>query len=315
MNNPPLRRPALAALLAALSALSSPALRAFDWTGAAGSDFSAAASWTGPAPVAGKSNQGDLYVLNGDDAPLIYTEAQGVTRFDCSDFKIGNSKKPGGSLLVTGGELVVTSFWAPMIGHNNNRTGTRTLTGGRLVINSRAGAKPGERSLRVGNWRGTNTRGVLNITGGVMEVNTPGEIALGGLVVACDDASGDVMLGGGLLVVTSIFGTSFQPQGGRGIGTLTFGPGDGVFMQTESKQLIFGSGGGEDSCVNFLRGSRGQLSLAGATRADFEAWVLAGKIRIDSRFASPSEFTYSQLENQGSYQLAARAPALAVTRP
>lgn len=276
----------------------------FEWNGSAGSDFASASSWTGPAPVAEAVNEGALYILNGDAAPLAYTEAQGVTRFDCTDFKVGNSKLPGGSLLMTGGELSITSLWAPMIGHNNNRTSTVTVTGGKLTFASRSNANPQERSLRVGNWRGTNTRGILNLAGGILEVNTPGDVGLGGLVIACDDADGEVTLGGGLLVVSSIFGTSFQPVGGRGVGTLTFGPGDGVFMQTDSKQITFGAGGGGDSFINFLPGSRGQLSLAGATRADFEQWVREGRIRIDGRNATTDRFRFLALENQGIYMLA-----------
>lgn len=276
----------------------------FEWNGSAGSDFASASSWKDAAPVAGGVNNGDLYIVNGEASPLTYTEAQGVTRFDCPDFKIGNSAKPGGSLFMSGGELTVTSLWAPMIGHNNNQTSTLTLTGGKLTFNTRSNSKPGERSLRVGNWRGSNTLGILNLTGGILTVNTPGDIGLGGLIIACSDANGEVTLGGGLLVVTSIFGTSFQPLGGSGVGILTFGPGDGIFMQTESKQIIFGPGGGDSSYINFLGGSRGQLSFAGATQPDFEQWVLSGKIRIDGQQTTPTRFRYLSLDGQGIYLLA-----------
>jgi hypothetical protein len=40
-------------------------------------------------------------------------------------------------------------------------------------------------------------------------------------------------MSGGLLVVSSIFGTSFQPSGGRGIGRFTLGPGDDIFCQNQ----------------------------------------------------------------------------------
>lgn len=307
-----MKAPLRSATLLFLAALLPQAtVRAYEWNGSSGGDFSAPSGWTGPAPRAGALNEGDLYILNGDDAPLVYTEAQGATRFHCADFKIGNSARPGGALLMTGGELSIASRWAPMIGHNNNRTGTLTLTGGRLVIASRSDARPGERSLRIGNWRGSKTRGVLNITGGILEVNTPGDIELGGLVVGCDEARGEINITGGLIVVSSVFGTSFQPadqkaSGRKGSGILTFGPGDGVFMQTDSRQLIFDAGGGDASHINFLSGSRGQLSLAGATRADFERWVLDGRIRIDGRQARPDEFQFLTLDTQGICQLAPR---------
>ncbi len=277
---------------------------AFEWRGSGGSDFSSPANWSGAAPTPQASNQGDLVILNGSDSALVYTEACGRTSFDCVDFKIGNSKSPGGSLLITGGELTIVSFWSPTVGHNNNQSSTLTLTGGKLVLKSRSDAKARERSVRVGNDKGTRTHGSLNLTGGILEIACPGDIGLGGLVIANSDASGEVNLGGGLLVVTSIFGSSFQPSGGRGVGMLTFGPGDGVFMQTDSKHITFGTGGGESSYINFLSGSAGQLSLAGAKEEDFRQWVLDGKIRIDGRIATPDRFRYLALENQGVYLLA-----------
>ena len=277
---------------------------AFEWTGAAGAAFNTPGSWAGPAPAANTLNIGDLFILNGSGAPLSYTEAEGATVFQCVDFKIGNSSKPGGALNISGGDLTVISRWAPMVGHNNNQTSTLTLTGGKLTFISRDDAKPEERNFRVGNGKAPNTTGVLMLSGGTLVVSTPGHPGLGGFIIACDNAVGQVLLTGGLLVVSSPHGTSFQPTGGRGIGTLTFGPGDGVFMQTDSKQISFGEGGGADSFINFRSGSGGQLSLNGASRADYEAWVKAGRIRLNGIPASPDKFRFLQLDTQGIYLLA-----------
>jgi hypothetical protein len=82
----------------------------FDWNGSAGPDFATTASWSGTAPVSGGVNRGDLYVINGDASPVSYTKGQGSTRFECADFKIGNSNQPGGSFLMSGGELTVLSL-------------------------------------------------------------------------------------------------------------------------------------------------------------------------------------------------------------
>lgn len=278
----------------------------FVWTGAGSANFADAASWSSAAPTPGATNRSrNLYVVNGDARPLAYTEGQGTTVFDCEDFKVGSGNQPGGSMLVSGGELTITSRWSPMIGHNNNNTATLTISGGKLTVNSASNVKNEERNFRVGNSRGRDTRGVVNVVGGILVVNTPGDIAMGGLVVANDQASGEINITGGMVVVASIYGTSFQPGGGTGVGVVNFGPGDGVFMQTDSRLIRFGeTEGGAASHINFMRGSRGQLSLSGARRADFEAWVTAGKIRIDGQPTTPDRFTYIEIEGQGIYQLA-----------
>ena len=111
-----------------------------------------------------------------------------------------------------------------------------------------------------------------------------------------------VILTGGIVVVTSRHGTAFHPVAGRGNGILTFGPGDGIFMQTDSKQISFGPG--EDSYIDFQSGSRGQLNLNEATEEDYIAWVNAGRIRLNGKRTTPDQFRFVNLPPQGIYILA-----------
>jgi len=281
----------------------SPSSLAFEWNGSAGSDFLSAASWTGTPPTANAKNTGDLLIANATNAPLVYSEAAGKTLFDCRDFKIGNLPNRGGDLKITGGELTVASRFCSVVGQDNNRTSSLTVTGGKLVINSRDDAPPIERNFRIGNGRrGTNTLGVLNVSGGTLVVNAPGSPELGGFVIGNENVSGRVTLTGGIVVVASRHGTTFHPLPGQGTGMLTFGPGDGILMQTDSKQISFGPG--EESYIDFQSGSRGQLSLNEATEEDYIAWVNAGRIRLNGKRTTPEQFRFVSLPPQGIYILA-----------
>lgn len=301
----------LSVSLLGVSLLLSPSFLAaadYIWNGAAGPGLATPGNWAGhEAPTTGGTFRcGKLYIANGDKTPFTYTEADGATAFICEDFKIGTTAQPGGSLVMRGGELVISSRWAPIVGHNNNRASDITISGGRLTIRSVPDAKESELYFRVGNsLRSANTRGVVNIHDGLLVIETPGNRTNGGLAIANDEASGEILVEGGMLVVSSIYGTSFQPTNGNGVGILTFGVGDGIFMQTDSKQLIFGNGkGAASSHINFLPGSRGQLSLSGATREDYESWVIAGRIRLSGEKTTPDRFKFTDIEGQGIYQLA-----------
>ena len=306
-----MKTPGFASSFCLLSLLMSASVLAaadFIWTGMAGSGFAHSGSWeNATAPAAGATSRcGRFFIANGDKAPFTYTEKEGATVLECDDFKIGSNGRPGGALLMTGGELVISSRWSPMVAHNNNRASNLTLTGGRLTIRNVQGAKESERNFRIGNWNGGNTRGVVNIRGGILVIETSGSMANGGLIIANGEAGGEIFMEGGMVVVGSIYGTTFQAAEGSGVGVLAFGLGDGVFMQTDSKQLNFGAGaGGAASHINFVLGSKGQLSLAGATREDFESWVKAGRIRIGGQKTTPDRFKYTEIEGQGIYQLAA----------
>jgi hypothetical protein len=216
-------------LLVGLGAL--PACRAFEWNGSAGSDFRSTGSWSGGMPMVNSTNTGDLLVANGQNSPLVYSETEGITSFQCMDFKVGSLQNRGGELKITGGELAVTARYCLAIGQNNNQTSTLTLTGGKLTLHSRDGAAPIERNFRVGNGRLPNTLGMLNMSGGTLVINSPGTAELGGFIIANENASGHVTLTGGLLVVASRYGTAFQPLNGRGVGILTLGQGDGVLCR------------------------------------------------------------------------------------
>jgi len=279
-----------------------PFCRAFEWNGSAGPDFLSAASWTGTPPAANAKNTGDLFIANEPNSPLVYSEDDGQTTFDCHDFKVGNRQNCGGDLKITGGELTVASHFCASVGQNNNRTSSLTLTGGKLVINSRNNAPPIERNFRIGNGRAANTIGVLNVGGGTLVVNTPGTPELGGFIIANENVSGRVTLTGGIVVVTSRYGTAFHPLAGRGHGVLIFGPGTGVLMQTDSKQISFGPG--EDSYIDFQSGSRGRLILNEATEEDYVAWVKAGRIRLNGQPTTPDKFRFLSLPPQGNYMLA-----------
>lgn len=280
-----------------------PACHAFEWNGSAGPDFHTAASWTGNSPTANSQNTGNLLIANETNAALVYSEAAGKTTFDCHDFKIGSLQNRGGDLKITGGELTVASRFCSAVGQNNNRTSSLTVTGGKLVINSRNDAAPGERNFRIGNGRRVaNTLGILNVGGGTLMINSPGSPEVGGFIIGNENASGRVTFTGGIVVVSSRYGTSFHPLAGRGNGMLTFGPGDGILMQTESKQIAFGQG--EDSYIDFQSGSRGQLSLNAATEEDYIAWVNAGRIRLNGKRTTPDKFRFVSLPPQGIYILA-----------
>lgn len=289
-------------LLVGLAAL--PACQAFEWNGSAGSDFRTPASWTGKPPAANSANAGDLLVNNGQNAPLVYSATEGKTTFDCLDFKVGNIPKRSGHLKITGGELTVSSRVCLAVGQNNDQTSTLTLTGGKLTLDCGNDAAPGERNFRIGNGPLPHTQGILNMSGGILVINPPGTTELPGFIIANDGASGRVTLTGGLLVVASRYGTAFQPLNGRGVGILTLGQGDGVFMQTDSKRITFGQGGGAASYIDFQAGSRGQLSLNEATEEDYVAWVNAGKIRLNGQPTTPDKFRFVNLPPQGIYILA-----------
>lgn len=281
-----------------------PNLQAFEWNGSDGSSFRSTASWGGKPPTAAATNNGDLFINNGQNASLVYTESEGKTVFQVVDFKVGSAQHRGGELKITGGELSVASKFCLVVGQNNNQTSTLAVTGGKLTLDSRSDAPPDERTFRVGNGFAPNTQGILTVSGGTLVINTPGTPELGGFVIGNNHANGQVTLTGGLLVVASRHGTTFQPSHGRGIGRLTFGPGDGVFMQTDSKQIAFGQGGGETSYIDFQPGTRGQLSLNEATEDDYVAWVQAGKIRLNGQPTTPDKFRFVSLPPQGIYILA-----------
>jgi hypothetical protein len=289
-------------LLMGLAAV--PACQAFEWNGSAGPDFRAPASWTGIPPAANSANVGDLVIANAPNAPLVYSEADGKTVFQSVDFKVGSLKYCGGDLKITGGELTVSSRYCLAVGQNNSQTSTLTLTGGKLILNSRDDAEPGERNVRIGNGRAPHTYGILNMSGGILVINPPGTAEVGGFIIADENASGRVTLTGGRLVVASRYGTAFQPVNGRGTGILTLGPGDGIFMQTDSKRITFGQGGGAASYIDFQAGSRGQLSLNEATEEDYVAWVKAGKIRLNGEPTTPGKFRFVNQPPQGIYTLA-----------
>ncbi len=288
-------------LLVGLAAL--PPCRAFEWNGSAGPDFRSPANWTGKLPAANSDNAGDLFISNAQNAPLVYSETDGKTVFQCVDFKVGRQNR-GGDLKITGGELAVTARYCLAVGQNNNQTSTLTLTGGKLTLNSRDDAEPGERNVRIGNGPLPHTQGILNMSGGTLVINPPGTAELGGFIIASESASGRVILTGGILVVASRYGTAFQPINGRGVGILTLGQGDGIFMQTDSKRITFGQGGGAASFIDFQAGSRGQLSLNEATEEDYVAWVNAGKIRLNGQPTTPDKFRFVNLPPQGIYILA-----------
>jgi len=279
-----------------------PCCLAFEWNGSAGPDFLSVASWTGTPPKAATTNSGDLYIANDTNASLVYSEAAGKTTFDCRDFKLGRPNR-GGDLKITGGELTVASHFCSVVGQNNGRASSLTLTGGKLVINSRDDAPPAERNFRIGNGpNGGNTLGVLNVSGGTLVINSPGRPEEGGFIIGNENGSGRVILTGGIVVVTSLQGTSFHPGAGRGNGILTFGAGDGILMQTDSKQISFGPG--EDSYIDFQSGSRGQLNLNQATEEDYIAWVNAGRIRLNGKRTTHDRFRFVNLPPQGIYILA-----------
>lgn len=282
-------------------------VQAFEWTGAAGPGFRNVGSWTGGVPAADSINEGDLLFSNETAPALEYSSAEGTTVFNCIEFKVGNSKKPAGSLLVSGGNLTINARQSPIVGQNNMKTSKLTVTGGSLTVNSRPDTSELEARFRVGNgFRGTE--GIMEITGGLVTINCPGTPTESGFAIASGPANGRVILSGtGRLEITNPNGTTLQPSGSSsGVGVLHFGAGNGVFVQTASAKITFGeSAGGKASHINFESGSQGSLVLTGAEKSFFDELVKTRKIRIDSHEARPEDFAFSAIGGMGIYRLAA----------
>ena len=119
--------------------------------------------------------------------------------------------------------------------------------------------------------------------------------------------SGIIKITGGKFTVDGQ--TSFDVDAGAGADgsgfkKIVFGVGDGTFIQTQSGNLVFPiSDDVKTAYVNFVKGSKGSLSLHGATQDYFEGLVKAGRIKIDDKFAQPSDFKFVTNGGQGVYTL------------
>jgi hypothetical protein len=269
----------------------------YTWKGTKDSNFSTAENWDS-APVANSPNQGGLFVANGIGAPLSYTESQGSTTFE-GQLLVGtvgsdNSSSVSGSLNMSGGTLTVESkIYGAIIAQTQK--GTLTISGGNLNLTG-----------GLATFLGNSGDGTINLSGGTVTLDSD-------LVVGRNSATG-----GNFGAVLSITGGKFIVQGqttfdvkdgdgdagGTGLKKIEFGAGAGIFIQTTSATLGFPLTEDADTAyVNFVSGSKGQLSLCGATKDYFEGLVQSGRIRIDGKRAKTSDFKFSTADKQGVYAL------------
>ncbi len=293
---------ALAAIAGGVTVLAGNAgATVFTWNGTNSSDPTVASNWSNPAPVIGGANNGtgnsysaaDNVTVSGTAHPLDYTAVDGTTSFDgqfeislgavlnisggtFTDADVTNSgaligQVSSGTLNVSGGNFNISDNQVILGNVNNPDVGTINLSGGTITANTTAGAA----GVVLGNaGNGGPGTGVLTITGGVFKI-TAGGTTIG------NNAGGQT-----------------------GSGTLTFGLGSGVFEQTASSSLTIGTKG----VINFLSGSRGELSLNQVTsRSYFDNLVTAGQITLNGATATPSDFAFtttgSGTAEQGIYTL------------
>ena len=266
----------------------------FTWQGVSDSSFANSGNWD-VAPVPNSTNSGAIIIGNNSGKPLIYTENEGSTTFT-GQLKVGKddeSHSPG-ELVVKGGKLTISDAnWGASIGQTTS--GTVTVSGGSLNLT-------GGHATFVGN----EGNGTINLTNGTIFVD-------GDLYVARNSAiSGQnngalIKISGGKFTVGGQ--TIFDVDGGAGAGgsglkEIEFDSGDGTFVQTNSGELQFpGPNDADTAYVNFVKGSKGVLSLHGATQSYFEELVNKGRIKVNGQTARPSDFQFSTADGQGLYKL------------
>jgi hypothetical protein len=263
------------------------------WFGAKDSNFETARNWDN-APSANSSNVGDLIIANASAEPLVYTHAEGSTTFK-GQFMVGRDGGTHGSMTISGGTLTIKdSQFGTNIGQD--ATGTLTMTGGRLNLT-------GGKHTFVSN----EANGTILLSGGIMIMD-------GALIIARHNTSGGgnfsglIEITGGKLIVKGQTSFDVADDGGAdgsGLKKIEFGGGDGVFMQTKSGKLSFHvPDDTRNTYVNFLTGSKGALSLFGATQAYYERLVKASRIKINGKTAKVTDFQFTTSGKQGVYSLA-----------
>jgi len=290
-------KPKFGAALAitALLFMSARAFADFTWHGGTDSNFDNAVNWDAP-PLAGSNNSGAIIIDNNAGKPLAYTDKQGSTTFT-GQFTIGANNGSGntGELDMRGGTLtIVDSQWNAIIGQATS--GTLTMTGGTLNLT-------GGRATYVGN----EANGTINLSGGTISMDGDLYVSRNSTIYG-QNFGATINISGGKLMVAGQ--TSLDVDGGGGAGGTTlkkieFGTGDGTFVQTTSGKILFPVAGDVDSAyVNFVKGTKGVLSLHGATKDYFEELVKEHRIRIDGQAATPSQFAFTSADSQGLYSLA-----------
>ena len=281
-------------ILAFGTLLSGNLLADFTWQGTKDSNFQNAANWD-TAPAKGTVNTGALLVGNGSNSPLIYTDKEGSTTFN-GQLLVGvhsDSSSPG-ALTLTGGSLtILDSQFGAIIGQTTS--GIVTVSGGNLSL---TGGNP--------TFVGNEGDGTVNLSGGTISLD-------GDLMIARNNTinggnfNGIIRITGGKFSVDGQ--TSFDVDGGGGAGgtgfkKIEFGEGEGTFIETKSGTLNFPIATDSGTAyVNFVKGSKGRLSLHGATKDYFEGLVKAGRIKIDDKPARSNDFTFETSGGQGVYRL------------
>jgi hypothetical protein len=266
----------------------------FTWLGNKDSNFQEAGNWDIP-PAKDASNAGSLFIGNGFAKALSYTEKEGSTIFN-GQLLVGvhsDSSIPG-VLTITGGTLTINdSQFGAIVGQTT--TGTLNVSGGVLNL---TGGHP--------TFLANEGDGTINLSGGTISVD--GDLLIDrNNTINGGNFSGIIKITGGKVLVNGQ--TSFDVDGGGGAGgtgykKIEFGLGDGTFIQTKVGTLVFPIiDDAGTAYVNFVTGSKGSLSLNGATKDYFDGLVKANRIKIDDKPALPSDFNFMTSGGQGVYKL------------
>jgi hypothetical protein len=255
------------------------------WLGTKSSVFRDPANWNTP-PTAGAIHEGDLIIQNASAAALDYTAKEGSTTFR-GQFMVGRYPGAGGAVKVAGGALTVDSpQYEAIIGQVSD--GKLTVSGGELNLTGKD------------TWLGNEPagRGVISLTGGTILVSQD-------FLISRNGGRGVVEISGGTFIVDGAGGTTFGTSAGPN--RINFAAGNGEFRQTRSGKIKFlGSNDTGKAYINFVTGSKGQLSLAGVvSREYFDGLVKQGRIKVDDKgvYDPLSVFQFTVDGAQGVYSL------------
>ena len=259
----------------------------------------AAAAWpqTAPAELIVDDQRNGTW---NDNAIMSYT-ARGENPMQHSASQLMLGVTGTGMLTVSSGQLELTcQEWGAIVGQLGG-TGVLTVGGGSLIWNARGFREP---NFYIGNSQST---GQVAVVAGTLTINTSH------LVIGRDkDGYGQLRIEDGTMICNATsfaFGGGDKPNAGTR-GFVTFGRGNGVLKLTGALSAITFDHVGGPFYIDFLGDSGGKLEINGWTQSQFESLVAAGRIRVDEKEATASQFVYHLTDGLGTYQLAAKtAPA------
>jgi len=216
--------------LAEYNADTNPAAATVQWTGATGSDWTAAANWT-PAPApSGGTFFTRINVNNNAGGPLVYDAARGTSVFRPSDRGLvvgsgANNANTSGTMTLTGGSFSTAGAKSPdVIGNGQGNSGSLVIDGGSFTSDE----------LHLG--AGGQGSGTLTLHSG--------SATIAALVFThASGGTGTVQLNGGTFTTASIT----RSGGGAGTlrlngGTLRAGASSAAFLSGLSSALVQSNG-------------------------------------------------------------------------